>query len=358
MDTETSWKFYLTPGEAMQAMYEACAAATRSIDFEQYIFEDNEQGQRFMDLFAQKVAAGVRIRFLCDGSGSYAAVGSKMLSDATAAGVQVRIFNPIKPWMLHMVSRWFLRNHRKLAIIDGQVGLVGGVNIRLYVKDRRDAHVRVVGPVVAEFSKAFERMWEMTGAGRRIFTFDQPATSGVFTLLTNSPRVHQRFTYWAYVRQLRAARKYIYVTTPYFIPDGRIFRALKGAARRGVDVRLMVPSSLDWRLVRFGNTSFYNRALRAGIKILEFGPEFNHAKTCAIDDVWGCVGSSNMDNLSLLFNYEADLSGTDPLFVSDLRNIFLQNAQQTKEVVWSQWRQRPFTHKILEQLLRPLHGFL
>jgi cardiolipin synthase len=358
MTEKVSWKFFLTPPEAVQAMYDACSAARISIDFEQYIIEDNEQGRWFIDVLAQKAAQGVRVRLLCDASGSSSLLGSPTLTAAEKAGVQVRVFNPIKPWLPHKLLSWFLRDHRKLAVIDGKIGFIGGVNIRMYVNDRRDTHVRIEGPVIKEFQAAFNRIWEKTGIGKRMFAFDRPLVPGVFTLLTNSPYIHQRFTYWAYVRQIRAAKKYIYITTPYFIPDWRIFRALKGAARRGVDVRIIVPNSPDWKIVRFANTSFYARALRVGIRIMEFGPQFNHAKTCVIDDAWACVGSSNMDSLSLLLNYEADLAGTDSKFVADLKNIFEDDLKQSAEILRRDWRRRPFLHKLLEQLLRPLHRFI
>jgi cardiolipin synthase len=358
MTEKVSWKFFLTPPEAVQAMYDACSAARVSIDFEQYIIEDNEQGRWFIDVLAQKAAQGVRVRLLCDASGSSSLLGSPTLTAAEKAGVQVRVFNPIKPWLPHKLLSWFLRDHRKLAVIDGKIGFIGGVNIRMYVNDRRDTHVRIEGPVIEEFQAAFNRIWEKTAIGKRMFAFDRPLVPGVFTLLTNSPYIHQRFTYWAYVRQIRAAKKYIYITTPYFIPDWRIFRALKGAARRGVDVRIIVPNSPDWKIVRFANTSFYARALRVGIRIMEFGPQFNHAKTCVIDDAWACVGSSNMDSLSLLLNYEADLAGTDSKFVADLKNIFEDDLKQSAEILRRDWRRRPFLHKLLEQLLRPLHRFI
>lgn len=358
MPTETTWQFYKTPPDAVRAMYEACDAATKSIDFEQYIFEDNEQGQWFMAMLSRKAAQGVKVRLLCDAIGSYGLMNSKTLAAAVKKGVEARFFNPIQPLLLHKLFSWFLRTHRKLAVIDGAIGLTGGVGVRMYIKERHDAHVRIEGSVVGEIAAAFERMWEMTGRRRRLFSFDRPVAPGVFTLLTNSPRLHQRFTYWAYVRQFRAARKYIYITTPYFIPDWRILRALRGAARRGVDVRVVVPNSPDWRLVRFGNTSFYSRALRAGIRIFEYGPQFNHAKTCVVDGEWACVGSSNMDSLSLLFNYEADLASTNQKFIAELGDIFQENSRHTQEIGARQWHQRPLWHKALEQLLRPLHRFM
>lgn len=357
----TSWKFYLSPSEAEEAMYQTCAKAKVSIDFEQYIFENDSLGRKFLELFMQKAAAGVHVRLLCDAVGSNSLYSSAALTDVRRSGVRVEFFNRIRPYWrwVHRILEKFLRTHRKLLIVDGRYGLIGGVGIRANKLERRDTHVRVTGPVVAEIASAFDRMWRMAARGKRLFKFYKPIMmADGFTLLTNSPRFHQRFTYHALVKMFRSARKYIYLTTPYFVPDGRLFRALKGAARRGVDVRLIVPNSPDWKMVRFANSSYYARALRAGIRIFEYGPEFIHAKTSVVDDSWACVGSSNLDSLSLLLNYEADLSGTNKDFVAELKLQFLRDLDETKEVIRRVWRRRSFAHKLLEFLVLPLHRIL
>lgn len=361
MRSTTTWKFYLTPEEAWEGMYEACEHAKYSIDFEQYIFVDDLVGRRFLDLFIKKAKAGVRVRFLLDAAGSRRIAGTAILDELTAAGVKFQFFNPIYPYWrwVHRLFQKFLRSHRKLLIVDGVYGFAGGVGVRATMAGRRDTHVRLHGPVVDEIAAAFERSWSMTAAGKRIFGFSRPfTTTSEFMLLTNSPKFKQRFTYWTLVRMFRGARKYIYITTPYFVPDWRIFRALKGAARRGVDVRVMVPNSPDWRLVRFGNSSFYSRAMKSGIKIFEFGPEFNHAKTCVIDDSWACVGSTNMDSLSLLFNYEADIASTNKRFIEEMKWQFIEDSKRTTLIEYLAWHHRPFWHKLVEQLVRPLHRFM
>lgn len=361
MGQKTTWKFYLSPDAAWEGMYHTCEQARFSIDFEQYIFVDDFLGRRFCELFAKKAKQGVRVRLLLDAFGSYGMHFSPVLSEMKKAGVQVQFFNAIHPWWrwVHRIGAKFLRTHRKLLVVDGEYGFAGGVGIRATMSARRDTHVRVRGPVVDEIAAAFERMWEMAAAGRWLFTFSKPLTEpSEFTLLTNSPYYRQRFTYWALVRRFRSAKKYIYITTPYFVPDHRMLRALRGAARRGVDVRVMVPNAPDWRLVRFGNSSFYARALRAGIKIIEYQEHFHHAKTYIVDDEWVSVGSSNMDSLSLLFNYEADLASSNKQFVAEVKWHFIEDSKYAKELTKAQWRQRPLWHKALEQITRPLHRFM
>ncbi len=356
---ETTWKFYLTPEEAISGMYEACSHATASIDFEQYIFEDDLTGRRFLELLIKKAQSGVRVRLLCDAVGSHSLYSSPILAQVRARGVEVRFFNPIKPWWVHRLLNRFLRTHRKLLVTDSSVGFTGGVGIRSYPAAMRDTHVRIQGSVVAEITAAFERMWEMTGKEERSFTFSQPASGiGEFSLLTNSPHVRQRFTYRMFVKMFRAARRYLYITTPYFVPDWRLLRAIKGAARRGVDVRLMLPQSTDWKLANFANRSFYAQVLRAGARIFEYGPTFHHAKTYVVDDEWASVGSSNLDSLSLLLNYEADVMSRNKQFISELKAHFMEDLKLTREVVRAQWRKRAYMGQFLEILVKPLHRLM
>ena len=358
---KTTWKFYWSPEAAWDGMYKACEQAKHTIDFEQYIFDDDFLGRRFLELFASKAREGVRVRLLVDAFGSRRLVHSLFLREVIASGVQVQFFNVIEPWWrwVRHITKKFLRTHRKLLVVDEYYGFTGGVGICANMAGRRDTHLRIHGPVVAEISQAFSRLWDMTKKGRRLVSFYQPIIhGGNFTLLTNSPRFRQRFTYWTLARQFRAAKKSIYITTPYFVPDWRIFGALKAAARRGVDVRIVLPILSDWRLVQLGNSSFYSRALRAGIRIFEFKPHFIHAKTNVVDGLWASVGSSNMDSLSLLLNYEADIAGTDERFIKEITRQFFKDLKLTEEVHLVSWNKRSFWHKSLEQLARPLHRLM
>ncbi len=359
MARTTRWNFYLSPDAAWEGMYAACEEARFSIDFEQYIFEDDFLGRRFIELLVRKAKAGVRVRLLVDAVGSRSLASSPVLRDTQRAGVRVQFFNPIEPWWVHKLVSWFLRNHRKLLIVDGSIGFIGGVGIRAQAAGRRDTHVRIEDPVVDEFSSAFEQMWEQTAAGRLLFGFKNPIISdSAFTLLTNSPKFRQRFTYQALLHHIREAKKYVYLTTPYFVPDRRLSRALRGAARRGVEVRLVVPQKSDHAVTDLASRSYFGLALRAGIRIFEYQPGFIHAKTFVIDDSWASVGSSNLDNLSLLFNYEADLASTDLHFIAEVKWQFIEDTKQSVEVVRSEWGRRSVGQKMREFLTWPIHRFL
>lgn len=356
---KTTWKFYLSPQEAWEGMYKACETAKESIDFEQYIFEDDQLGRRFLELLLRKSKDGVRVRLLADAVGSHSLFVSPILEALQEGGVQVQFFNPIEPWWVHRLFSRFLRNHRKILVVDTLYGFIGGVGLRENMKNWRDTHLKISGKVVAAMQQAFNRMWEMNKMNKRSFGFVQPEEgNGQFMLLTNSPRRHQRFTYQTLLRQIRGASRYIYLTTPYFIPAPKLFKALQAAARRGVDVRILLPEHSDSHVADVAFHSYFTLALNAGIKIFEYQSGFIHAKTFVVDDEWASVGSSNLDNMSLLLNYEADVASTDTKFVEEVKEQFLDDSKEAHQVVRREWLDRPIADKLLELLTWPLHGFM
>jgi cardiolipin synthase len=351
-----AWELFFTPASAIEALYSLCEGAHKTIDIEQYIFADDAVGRRFIAMLCVKARAGVRVRLLCDAIGSFSLDRSETIKNAEKCGVQVRFFNRVKWLWLHQVFKFFLRTHRKLLIIDGKIAATGGVGIRENPLEKYDAHIVMRGTVAAEMSVIFEKMWAMTGRGKRSFSFDATGSAlDDFRILTNSPRFYQRFTYWSLIRSLRAAKQSIFIETPYFIPDGRMLRAIRGAARRGVDVRVHLPGISDWRMALYGNQSFYTRLLTAGVKVFESTEYFNHAKVCIIDESQAFIGSSNLDSMSLLLNYEADIFTVQQDCVRALEQRFLEREADHRRIQLQEWRQRPWWRKGIEQLLRPLH---
>ncbi len=353
------WEFYLTGREAQEAMLVACESAQRTIDLEQYIFEDDAVGRKLAGVLIAKAQEGVRVRVLCDTIGSHSLYVSDLSDQMRAAGVRVQFFNSIDPWWLHRVVQWFLRNHRKLLIIDGKEGYTGGVGIAEFMQDWRDTHVMVTGPVVTQMEVAFERIWQMTLKDKKIFKFSTPPElDGEMLLVTNSPYRHQRFIYYAILDALKRAEKFIYITTPYFIPNRKLFRALKRAVARGVDVRLLTPHHADTPFVDLASRSYYWLTLRAGVKIYRYEPVMMHAKTIIVDDEWATVGSSNLDNLSLLLNYEDNIITTNKKFIAALHKHFDADLKNSKVLTQEEWHDRPIAYKTLELLTWPLHRLM
>ncbi|MDP2647786.1 MAG: phospholipase D-like domain-containing protein [Candidatus Yanofskybacteria bacterium] len=355
----THWKFYAAVRDTWEAMYEDCSSAQRSIDFEQYIFQDDDISKKFAKLFIEKAKQGVSVRLLCDMVGSAKLYTSPLAEALRDNGVEVRFFNPISPWRLHNFTSWFFRNHRKLIIVDGHIGHTGGVGVNSEMEDWRDTDVRISGPVVEQFQYAFNNMWNMASVGKFIpFSFPKAYSEG-FKVLTNSPRRRQRFIHRHFIEAMRGAAEYLYLTTPYFVPDNRFFRTLRSAARRGVDTRLLIPGYSDVLLVYLASRRYFDQALEAGVKIYLYDSnKVLHAKTAAIDDVWGTVGSTNLDNLSFRFNYEINIAGIESAFVRRIKGQFLKDLEASRQLILSEWRNRPLLDKIKELITWPLDPIL
>lgn len=346
-----------------------CENAQVSIDMEQYIFEHDAIGKRFAAVLAAKARAGIQVRLLCDAAGSSNFLDSAHARHLSASGAEVLFFNPIKPWRVNNYSSWFFRDHRKVLVVDSHIGYIGGVGIHHRMHDWRDTQVRIEGPVVHELGYVFDQMWNRTKEGR-FFRFSKPFFAGeqtagkpqaltkYFYFLTNSPRFHQRFIYHSLIEAIRNARRCVYLTTPYFIPDLRLVRVLRLAARRGVDVRLIVPDASDHPIVDIATQSYFWIMLKARVKVYLYRDHVLHAKTVIIDDDWASVGSANLDNLSLLLNYEANLVGTNHLFVAELKQHFMSDLQHSREVLFADWKKRSWVRKMLEAISWPIHKFL
>jgi cardiolipin synthase len=355
-----SWKFDLITREAWETMLLDCASARETIDFEQYLFVEDEIGRRFLKVLEDRARAGVRVRILLDAAGSFGMFFRDPPAELMNAGdVQVRFFNPISPWRIGSAFSWYFRDHRRILLVDGKTGHTGGTCVSDEMADWRDTHFRITeDPVIGEMTESFERMWAAVNeSGLRSFPAPK-ARGGDFKFVINSPRYHQRFAYHTLRRAIRGARSYIHLTSPYFVPDPRLFRDLRRAAKRKVDVRLLLPSPSDHHLLDIASNSYFRRAFRSGIKIFLYNERFLHAKTAVVDDKWATVGTTNLDNLSLLFNYEGNIMSTRSEMVTEIERQFRDDLTVSAELKPEEWRRRPFSRKVLEKLVWPLHRFL
>lgn len=360
--SNTNWQFYTDPSEAWEAMFSDCANAQVSIDINQYIFEPDELGKRFIDLFITKAKQGVRVRMLCDAVGSRGMFYSDYPKVLSEAGVQIMFFNPISPWRFYNFTSWFFRDHKKLLIVDGNIAHTGGLGISARMTNWRDTDVRVAGPLVDSMQEMFARMWDMT-VKNKFMAFDrlQSGAAG-FDFVASSPilrpRRVQRYVHDTFIDAIRGARKYVYLTSPYFVPDWKFFRSLRLAAKRGVDVRLLLPAFPDIEWLNLAASSYFGLAFKSGIKIYKYSKSVLHAKSIIIDDEWGSVGSANLDNLSFKFNYEANIVSTNRDFNRDLKNQFLADLQSAKQVSPSEWGKRSRSQKFKELLTWPAHNLM
>ncbi len=355
---ELKWQLTKTAGEAQRAMLEAVKRASKSIEIEEYIFENDTIGTAFFNAILEKRRQGVQVRILCDHVGSFYFFTSDWPGKLRDAGVEIRFFNVISPWRLNNFTGWYFRDHRKLLVVDDEIGFIGGVGIADYMEKWRDTHMRIEGPIVHAMRENFDQIWNKSKR-RTIFGFRiQKHITKKFEFLTNAPHYRERFIYHTLLEAVRNARTSILLTTPYFDPDGRFFRALRLAAKRNVRINLLIPEQSDVRWFHIATHSYLGRLLKSGVKVFKYQNGILHAKTIVIDDNWGSVGSLNLDNLSFLWNYEANIVSSDAKFIETLRAHFAEDIKNSNELSFEMWQKRPIFDRILEYISLPIHRFL
>ncbi len=353
--------FYWNSRDTWNALLRACAAARHSIDFETYIFNPDNIGREFVDVFVAKAQAGVRVRLLLDAVGSYTMIDHPFSRRLIASGVELVFFNPINPWRIHTIFSWFLRTHRKIAVIDGAIGFIGGVNVSDHMESWRDTHAQIEGALVRHIHAAFSKMFQVASTPRFLQfkkRFRRPIFLGECAVASNSPRIRQRFIYHELRRVCASAQRSILIQTPYFIPSIRLMRWITRAAKRGVNVHIMIPDQFDVSLAGYATDSYISRLLHRNITVWRYPDSFLHAKMVSVDGVWATFGSANIDNLSLLLNYEANIFCRDTSTVRALEDHFWIDVKKSYRITHDIWIRRSRTRKFFEFLTLPLHGIL
>jgi len=354
----------LADGQATYAaMFKAMQNAKDHINLETYIMEDDEVGRKFADLLLQKHAEGVQVNLIYDSVGGMntPAAFFQRLRDG---GIQVVEFNPINP--LKAREQWELihRDHRKILIIDGKVAIMGGVNISDVYSSRpfrrkqdkkapihwRDTDIQIEGPAVAEFQKLFLETW-LTQKGpklseRNYFPDLKEKGNALVRVIGSTPGQTNRIPFIIYMSAITFAAHSIYMTNAYFIPDDQILKALTDAARRGVDVKIMLPGITDSQLALYAQSYYYSELLKSGVKIYEHGTSLLHAKTAVIDKIWSTVGSTNMDHLSLLHNNEVNAVVLSREFAVEMEKMFVRDLADSRQIQWAEWEKRPLFQRI------------
>jgi cardiolipin synthase len=318
--------------QKLQALEEAILAARHHVHLEYYIWEPDHVGARFRDLLAAAASRGVEVRVLCDDVGS-PHLTSAFWKPLTDAGGEVLTFNPVR---LSFASLNFanFRTHRKIAILDGHVGFLGGINLHDPAsatrsgKDAwRDEHVRIDGEPVRKLQRLFLENWTYAGgsflmlakAVERYFPAAKDAAGKLpVQILASGPDDEAAPLHAFFLAALATARSRAWIETPYLIPDESLESALRVAQLRGVDVQVIVPRDGDSRLVTAASHTYCESLGRAGIVIFEYGPPMLHAKTLVIDETMAMVGTANLDNRSFRLNFEVAAAFYDPAVIAQL----------------------------------------
>ena len=326
-------------GDALYAsMLRSIERAQDSIQLESYIFADDIVGQAFCRALIERARSGVKVKVHIDAAGSLFWFSRKMQNHMRDNGVELRWFHR---WSWRRPWHYNHRNHRKLLIVDNRIAYLGGFNIhkensrKHYGEARwRDTHVSFDGSLVDVAAQLFDAFWR---GKLRAQPMQEAAGSKLLHNQTLSCRHRLRCVYG---EAFSKAKKYVFLTTPYFVPDNHTLRQLCKAAERGVDVRLLVPRKTDVRIARWAARHIYTLLLESGVKIYEYLPRVLHAKTVVTDDDWSMVGTSNLDYRSLFTNYELNLATIDQQLASKLKQQFIEDLSLSECISLKNWKKR------------------
>jgi cardiolipin synthase len=356
----------LVSGNRVQALYngdqifpsmlEAIHAARHSIDFETYIYWSGDIGKKFADALAERARAGVKVHLLADwvGSEKMDAAMQKAMEDS---GVQIRKYHPLSWYNLARVNH---RTHRKLLVVDGRVGFTGGVGIADnwlgHAQDEnhwRDSHFKIEGPAVAHMQAAFMDNWMKTTGevlhGDDYFPALEMVGGQSAQVFRSSPAEGAESMRLMYLMSVAAARKHIYIANAYFVPDDLALTMLTRALKRGVKISIMMPGKhTDAASVRGASRARWGTLLEAGADLYEYEPTMYHCKVMVVDGLWTSVGSTNFDSRSFRLNDEANLNVYDAAFAEQQITTFEQDVKLARRISYEEWKNRPWTEKVLE----------
>ena len=333
-------------------------AAAHHVHLLTYILADDATGQSVARALSRAAKRGVICRMMADAVGSRAGL-ARLGPQLRRDGVEVVAMLPVG-FFRHNAARFDLRNHRKLAVIDGRIGYVGSQNLvdPVFVPGHPNEElvVRVTGPIVAQIQAVLlaDRFIETGGSleTERFFPPIPPAGDALAQLLPSSPGYQRENGAELFIALIYAARQRIVMTTPYFVPDEPFLTALRSAARRGVDVRLIVSLHGNQTLTQFAQSSYYDELLADGVHVHLYRPRFLHAKHFSVDDSIALIGSTNIDIRSFALNAEVSLIVYAPAVAAELRRLQERYLAQSDELDLASWRKRPLLQRTLQNLAR------
>lgn len=378
-----------------KAMLQSIAQARRYVHMETYIFDDDAEGARFADALIAARNRGAEVSLMVDAVGTIK-TPDDLFQRMRDAGVQVAVFNPVNP--VNARAGWSPneRNHRKVLVVDGKVGYLGGINVSSVYESSslsggsgsgsgsgsgggsgdkagnppedaksapwRDTHLRIEGPAVAELEKVLQAGWA-SQAKEPIKGGDShvapPVGDTAVRILANQPDRSDGYTvYLTLMSAFESAQKSIHITMAYFVPDPAFIEVLQSAARRGVDVVLVLPGFSDSSLVFHAGRSHYTDLLQAGVKIYERRDALLHAKTAVVDGVWSTVGSSNMDWRSFALNYEINAVVLGPEFAAEMDALFQRDVADAVQITPEAWKDRGLDDRFMESFSRMFERWL
>ena len=358
---------FTTGRDKFEALKRDIRAAHDYIHVQYFIIEDDSTGRELIDLLIDKARKGVKVRVLYDYVGSFY-LRSSLLKRMRAAGIEIHPF--LKLTLAQFAFRVNWRNHRKIVVIDGKVGYVGGMNIadRYVVGDRkwsawRDTHLRITGEAVAAMQYSFAIDWDFTT--RDLLTsptmhYAEPPVSPDYMvqMMSSGPTNRWNNISFVFLKAITLAKRCVYIQTPYFLPSDALLKALQSAALAGIDVRVMIPRQSDSAMLRLATGSYIEECLLSGIKIYHYEPTIMHAKVIIVDDEFVTAGSTNFDFRSFEHNFEFNALIYSREFNHKMKAVFEADMEQCNRLLLSKWKKRPILQKALESVVRLISPIL
>ncbi len=351
-------RVYTYGEELYAAMLASIDAAQEQVLIETFIWKDDAVGNDFKRRLIAAAKRGVDVFIIFDSFANLVVPRQFKRFPAPIHVLRHRTFP--RPWRI-LDPRQYGRDHRKLLVVDGKIGFIGGFNIGArYATEWRDTHLSLTGPVVADLDNAFIDFWNMHRS-RRLPKLEDSATrswQAEIRVHRNDPKAFMFPIRAMYLEAIDRAGSHIHLTHAYFIPDRSMFRALEAAAARGVDVCILLPARSNHIVADWLARGFYTRCLRGGIRLLLYQNAMIHAKTAQIDGMWSTIGTANMDRLSLAGNYEINMEVYAPQLAEQMEKVFENDLTNTRELTLHEWVARPWYAKIGETILLPLRPLL
>ena len=352
---------YFTGKNALNAMMDSVNDAKHHIHLQSYIIENDAIGTLWKDALIRKALQGVKVRVIYDDVGSWR-LPRHYIDKLTAAGIEVESFASVRyPWFTSKIN---YRNHRKILVVDGKVGYMGGVNIA----DRyfsggdyniwRDTHIKIEGEAVPDLQSSFLLDWyfitQKNISDRKDYfpTLSLPSQICYTQIITSGPDSDFANIMQSYFTAITQAKKHLYIITPYFTPNETILNAIKVASLSGVDVRIMLPEKSDTTIAHLSSRSYFTELLEAGVKIHLFHKGFNHSKVISIDGNFCIIGSANMDNRSFEHNFEISTLVYNQETTRQIDEQFISDLQDCTQLTLRKWEKRSRKEKISEALAR------
>lgn len=339
------------------AMLAAIEYAKESVFLESFIFKGDAVGKEFKEKLARKAAEGVAVYVIFDSFGNFVVPRAFKRFPPQVHTLPYQAIR--RPW--HFLDpRRYVVDHRKLLVVDGKIGFIGGYNLgSLYSTEWRDTHLRIRGPAAADLAQSFIDFWNRHNPGHDRIKLHYPRRFDPLIALRGTDAMRLTFPIRdMYIEAIDRAEQHILLTNAYFVPDGTLFDALKAAANRGVAVQILVPWTSNHIVADWLARGYFTECLRSGMRVFGYRRAMIHAKTCTIDGVWSTIGTANLDRLSSVGNYEVNVEIYSEELAHQMETIFECDKTNAFELALDTWTKRAWYMKASETILAPLRIML